>query len=183
MHSLEHIAWGTCKHLSAGYLAFSVLRRVSGNPPTAEAVVAVLFGSLAPDLADKPLVALGVLDYGRSMFHSLFTMGVVVGLAAVFARTRGRTALCRPFALGYGSHVAVDFADEVIGGYWGIDTAFLFWPGVVDYPLPVSAPLLPVGKGALFGAVMIAALCSWVADGFVGPVDAIRYLRNRYDEG
>lgn len=183
MHSLAHILWGTCKHLSAGYLVFSVLRRISGDPPTATATAAVLFGSLAPDLLDKPLVALGVLSYGRSMFHSLLAMGAVVGLVAVVGRTRGRTAVLYPFALGYGSHLAVDYADEVLGTYWGADTAFLLWPVLVDYPLPVAVPLLPVDDGTLFGAGMLVALALWVSDGLVGLTDAVRYLRNRYDIG
>lgn len=96
-------------HAAVGYLLYvpyAVRRRVD---PHGGPLLALLFGTQFPDLADKPLGwSLGVLPSGRSLAHSLLTATVVLAVVLYAARRRGRWYWGTAFGIGYVSHLAAD---------------------------------------------------------------------------
>lgn len=158
------IAWAVGKHLAFGYVVYSLLERSQGRVPDLE-TAALLFGVVVPDLVDKPLVFLGVLSYGRSFAHSLFTASILVATVYLVTHRLDRGDLGRAFGLGYVLHLPVDLYGPMLTGHHPIDTAFLFWPIAVDRSLGVMPPALPVAKRTVFSIVMIGAVALWIADG------------------
>ncbi|RXK46925.1 metal-dependent hydrolase [Halorientalis pallida] len=181
-YTFENVAWALVKHLATGYLLYSILQRVRGRRLTVATVVAALVGSLGPDLIDKPLTLVGVLGYGRTFAHSLFTTAVILTAGFVLARRVDRTDLSGAFAVGYLSHLLVDMFGEVFGGLPYVDTAFLFWPVVVKRPIGLARPTLPVPKATIFLAIVVFAAVLWVLDGMVGLSDTARFVRHRLRE-
>ena len=91
----------------------------------------LLVGAALPDVVDKPLGMLGVLDVYQSVGHSL----VLAPLAVVLAAThRHGVAL----AVGWVSHLALDAGHMAINGR-ADDVLFLAWP-VVSRPDPLAIP-------------------------------------------
>ena len=109
-------------HPVAGYLLAVVLRLP---------VVPVVVGAALPDLVDKPLSMLGVVDRYHTVAHSVFALVVPLALAA---RNRAWLAV----AAGWASHLALDAAQMVINGRPG-DTRFLLWP-VIEHESQVQLP-------------------------------------------
>lgn len=165
MHTATHLLWGVSKHVSVAYLAYSLIRHRRGRRPTGALVGVVLLGAVFPDLVDKPLVVLGVVEYGRSAAHSLLSASAVLVVLWKLGEGAGRSEATVAFATGYLSHVVVDMYGPLLTGSQSMDTAFLLWPVVVEYPLGVPTPSLPVGRGALFGTLMLCSVCLWVYDG------------------
>lgn len=140
------LPWG---HAAVGYLLYTGwLRWRRGSLPTGPAVLALGLGTQTPDLIDKPLAwTFAVLPTGRSLGHSVLTLGVLALILVVLARrydrvTSPRTARVTdgagapPWALsivlaflgGYGSHLG---ADTVAGLATGeLEWAYLFYPVV-----------------------------------------------------
>lgn len=120
--------WG---HLAVGYLLYAGIvwyreRRVPGDVPA----LALALGTQAPDLVDKPLGwYLGVLPGGRSLAHSLFAVGIVVGVAVTVVRVRGEGAAWVAFAVGYASHSVTDAISPLADGNYA-DLAYLVWPAL-----------------------------------------------------
>jgi membrane-bound metal-dependent hydrolase YbcI (DUF457 family) len=179
MPLIVDVAWGVGKHLAFGYLVYSLLEHRRGRSPGGAKTVVLLVGVMFPDLVDKPLVLLGVLEYGRSFAHSLFTASVIAGIVCLFAHRQGRFELGWIFGLGYLLHLPVDLYGPLLTGNNPIDTAFLFWPVAVEYPLGVMPPDIPVSKGTAFSVVMISAFGLWVYDGFPVVSEIARSLRVR----
>lgn len=118
--------WG---HAALGYLLYAVVvwirRRES---PTGVGVLALLVGTQIPDLIDKPLAwYFHVLDYGRSLAHSVFTGGAILLVVVMFLRQRGHRVAATAFAIGYLSHLVGDSYTFVLAGNW-TNLAFLVWP-------------------------------------------------------
>lgn len=113
-------------HLAAGY----VLGRVTGH-----AVPLVVLGAALPDLVDKPLAAVGIVDLYHTVGHSGF---VLVALGAVTVLS-GREEL-RAVTVGVASHLALDAGHVVLNGR-AADAAFLGWPVVLPPDPPALAPL------------------------------------------
>ena len=176
-YTFENATWAVAKHLAAGYLVYSIVERVRGRGLTVGTVVAVLVGSIGPDLIDKPLTWVGVLGYGRSFAHSLFTTTALLGVAFLLARRVDRSDLSVAFAAGYLSHILVDMFGEVFGSLPYVDTAFLFWPVIVKQPIGLDSPPLPVSKTTIFLVILVGAVMRWVLDGMVGVSDAVRLAR------
>ena len=176
-YTFENATWAVAKHLAAGYLVYSIVERARGRGLTVETVIAVLVGSMGPDLIDKPLTWVGMLGYGRSFAHSLFTTTAILAVTFALVRRADRSDLSFAFAVGYLSHILVDMFGEVFGSLPYVDTAFLFWPIVVKQPIGVARPPLPVSKPTIFVAIMIGAAVLWVIDGMVGVSDAVRRAR------
>lgn len=171
-HTVPHVVWGVSKHLAAGYLLYSLIQHARGRSPFGLAVGALLGGSMFPDLVDKPLAAVGVLGYGRSLGHSLLTAGIVLAAVARLAdRTVGRETAAA-FAVGYLSHVAVDMIPPLVTRGATAHTGFLFWPLVTRHELGWVASGLPVPRTAAFAAVMVAATALWLRDG-VPPIRGV----------
>lgn len=107
-------------------LVAGLLARRAGVP-VAWAVV----GAALPDLVDKPLAAVGVVDLFHSVGHSAL-LGVVILPAALLGRA-GVAA-----AAGWVSHLLLDAGHVIINGRAG-DALFLLWPLALP-PDPLALP-------------------------------------------
>jgi len=119
--------------LYSGYILASIRCR-----PRYLALAPLAIGSQFPDLVDKPLAYLGILRYGRSLTHSIFTFLLVSGAVWWVARTlegrwsetswqyqlRDRSPAA--FAVGYLSHLLGDLYGPVIAG--SADVRFILYP-------------------------------------------------------
>jgi hypothetical protein len=141
-------------HLAFAYLWYA-LYAASGTHrlPARLALIPLAFGSQFPDLIDKPLAYLGILTYGRSLAHSVFTF-VVCSLTVwwLTTRLRGRwktttvaerlrSHTSAAFAVGYGSHLLGDTYRFVLAGdLWS--ARFLLYPlvAVPESPADKIAP-------------------------------------------
>ena len=141
-------------HLTFAYLCYAVYAAVGTHRlPAQLALVPLAIGSQFPDLIDKPLAYLGVLTYGRSLAHSIFSF-VICSLAVwwIAHRIRGRWAtetlperlrIVTPaaFALGYGSHLLGDtYQFFLAGDLWA--ARFLVYP-LVSVPVSPADDIAP----------------------------------------
>lgn len=117
------------EHAIAGYVAYSLFchLRYRDSPGGLEAFAAV-FGSLLPDLVDKPLAwEYGVFETGYALGHSVFVAvpaSIAVGL---LARRRGRGRAGIAFAIGYLLHPPGDvFYDYVMND--SLSVRIMLWP-------------------------------------------------------
>jgi hypothetical protein len=134
-------------HAALAYLLYSghVLSRTYRRPRYL-ALVPLAIGSQFPDLVDKPLAYLGVLTYGRSLAHSVFTFVLVSGvvwwgataLQARWPDTSWQYRLRRvapvAFTSGYLSHLLGDLYGPAVGG--SADVRFVLYP---IYAIPRAA--------------------------------------------
>lgn len=165
--------WG---HLAVGYLLYSLALRHRDRIPDSPEVLLLAFGTLLPDLVDKPLSwELGVLRSGRSLGHSvLIATVVVVVLYVALAPRVGRTRVTA-FAVGYLSHPVVDFpyADVLAGEF--ATTAYFVWPlrsmPPDDSDLSIIEYLLSFQPGPFDyfqGLLVVLAVILWYLDGTPG---------------
>jgi len=147
-------------HAAIGYLAYSFWSRHGGQTPSSGGVVLVVFGSLFPDLVDKPLAWwVGVLPAGRSLAHSLVFVLPVTAVVLVVAIKLQRLEYGVAFTLGYALHLPAD----VLGRFLvrgEVSAEFLLWP-LLSLPGETGGSLTYelVPDGALpelFGSVWIA---------------------------
>ena len=107
--------------LAAGFLARRL--RVS--------VGWAVVGAALPDLVDKPLASLGIVDLFHSVGHSALLAVVVVPVALL-----GRAGVAA--AVGWGSHLLFDAVHVLLNGR-ASDALFLVWPLAVP-PDPLAIP-------------------------------------------
>ncbi|MFC6976876.1 metal-dependent hydrolase [Halomicroarcula sp. GCM10025709] len=88
-------------------------------------------GAALPDLVDKPLATVGVVDLFHSVGHTALLAPLAVAVAATGLRG---TAV----AVGWASHLFLDALHIVINGRPG-DALFLAWP-LVTPPDPLAIP-------------------------------------------
>ncbi|MEZ3163899.1 metal-dependent hydrolase [Halorubrum sp. RMP-47] len=134
-------------HLAVAYLWYAFVAAVRTHQlPARLALVPLAFGSQFPDLIDKPLAYFGVLTYGRSLAHSVFTF-VFCSFAVwwLALRLRGRwepvtlaerfrTVTPVAFVIGYASHLFGDsYQFLLVGDLWA--ARFLVYP---VFPVPES---------------------------------------------
>jgi hypothetical protein len=91
----------------------------------------LVVGAALPDLVDKPLAALGVVDLYHTVGHSALLIILVVPVALA-----GRAGLSA--AVGWGSHLLLDALHIIVNGR-PTDALFLGWPLVVP-PDPLAIP-------------------------------------------
>jgi hypothetical protein len=91
----------------------------------------VVAGAALPDVIDKPLASLGVVELFHSVGHSALFAVVVLPVAL-----SGRAG--RAVAVGWASHLLLDAVHVVINGRPD-DALFLGWPLVVP-PTPLRIP-------------------------------------------
>jgi hypothetical protein len=140
-------------------------------------VYAVGFGTQFPDLIDKPLTwSFLVLPYGRSLGHSLFTLGVLMLVLRVAFRYPDQKALSTAFGVGYVSHLFGDGIGAIVSSDFG-GLGYLLWP-VTDVPSGDTGsfvefflaleptPLMLVGV-----VLTVVAGVVWVYDGMPGVKD------------
>jgi hypothetical protein len=109
-------------HLAAAAL----VGRVSRLP-----TVPLVAGAAFPDLLDKPLGALGLVELYHSIGHSALLVPLFV-LLALYSRA-GSAA-----AVGWGSHLFLDALHVVVNGRPG-HAVFLLWP-LVEPADPLGLP-------------------------------------------
>ncbi|WP_123619241.1 metal-dependent hydrolase [Halorubrum sp. CSM-61] len=91
----------------------------------------LVVGAALPDLVDKPLATLGVVDLYHTVGHTALLAPAAVAVA--LASPAGRAV-----AVGWGSHLFLDALHVVLNGRPG-DALFLGWPLVVP-PDPLAMP-------------------------------------------
>jgi hypothetical protein len=175
--------WG---HAALGYLLYVVyVWARTRRRPTGPGVVALLVGTQAPDLIDKPLAwYLHVLEYGRSLAHSVLTGGLLLLTVVLLLRWRGHRTVATAFAVGYLSHLVGDSYSFVLAGTWE-NLAFLVWPLLpipgVEYELEgVFAHLTRLDVSVVYSeGVLLAAgmFVVWLAQGAPGVRTLVRWLR------
>lgn len=135
-------------HLTFAYLWYILYAAVGTHRlPARLALVPLAVGSQFPDLIDKPLAYIGVLRYGRSLAHSLFTFAICICCvwwltirlrgrwAATSLRERLRVVTPAAFAVGYASHLLGDSYQVLLAGdLWA--ARFLVYP---VFPVPESS--------------------------------------------
>ena len=90
-----------------------------------------VIGAALPDLVDKPLASLGVVDLFHTVGHSALLAVVVLPVA--FVSRAGLAA-----AVGWASHLFLDAFHVIANGRAG-DALFLVWPLAVP-PDPLALP-------------------------------------------
>ncbi len=105
--------WG---HAAFGYTLYSLGHRVwTRAPPSAQAVLALLFGTQLPDLVDKPLSwGLHLFPQGYSVAHSVFVAIPIGLLVLAVGLYKNRAAVAAAFAVGYWSHLVGDILMAMI---------------------------------------------------------------------
>jgi membrane-bound metal-dependent hydrolase YbcI (DUF457 family) len=176
--------WG---HLAFGYVCYSLLVRLTqGRSPAGQGTILAVFGTQLPDLIDKPLAwTFGVLPSGRSLTHSLITLGIVLLIVGLYACRYDRLDLVGAFATGWGSHLLGDSFGALLSGEFA-DASFLAWPitpgppydgqdGILSHfaDLTVS-PWLLIQIGV--PVVVLGGL--WARDGYPGLAE-VRSLGRR----
>jgi hypothetical protein len=141
--------------LPFGHVAFSLLGLHLLRPHAAlRARAAVAVGALVPDLIDKPLDWLGVVDGTRTMGHSVWLWMAMLGGAAWLRRggdtTRGGWLLWT--GLGVVGHTICDLTADLETGLLYTGRWFALWMGW---------PLVPRET-----AVQTVTPC-WMQNGFV----------------
>ncbi|MDS0300715.1 metal-dependent hydrolase [Halogeometricum sp. S1BR25-6] len=91
----------------------------------------VVAGTALPDVVDKPLAMLGVVD----LYHTVGHTALLAPLAVVAALL---SSAGRALAVGWASHLFLDAFHIVLNGRYG-DALFLGWPVVVP-PDPLALP-------------------------------------------
>ncbi|WP_247730012.1 metal-dependent hydrolase [Halovivax limisalsi] len=98
------------EHVLVGYLAYSLFCHLwwRESPGGLEAI-AVVLGSLLPDLIDKPLAwEFGVFDGGYALGHSVLFVLPFTLAVGLFARVLGRVRAGVALAVGYVLHLPGD---------------------------------------------------------------------------
>ena len=98
------------EHVFFAYLFYSIYRYLKyGDSPSGPATIALAFGSVLPDLIDKPLAwQFGIVESGYTVGHSIFvTVPLLIGIY-LLARRRDRAREGGAFAVGYFLHIAGD---------------------------------------------------------------------------
>lgn len=152
-------------HAAFAYLAFAVVRRVTGHEVDEAGVIpALVLGAVSPDLIDKSLAwGLGVLPGGRTLAHSAFTAVGVAAIAYWVGARAGRSSAGLAFAVGFVTHV---IGDVYRTAFTSGTTGLLFWPlgPVRIWSGSVSVP----GSRTVEWVLLGLAIVTWVAEGFPG---------------
>lgn len=119
-------------HAAVAYLCYRLALTTSRKGlPTDTAIVPLIASSLLPDLIDKPLSFGFTAIPSRSLAHSVFMIGLVLGAAAYLSRRSDGATIAAVFGLGYLSHIGADLVDVL---FIPRETVlFLLWPLITDY--------------------------------------------------
>lgn len=114
----------------------------------------LVVGAAVPDLLDKPLATLGVVDLFHSVGHSALLLPV-----AVLVATRGRAGVGA--SVGWVSHLLLDALHVVVNGR-PADALFLAWPLAVP-PDPLALPPIPFLFHYLWSPAFVIEIGLWLA--------------------
>ena len=124
-------------HIATGYLFAAVPAVARRRPPSMlTAVIPALIGSVTPDAIDKPLRAMEITAYSRTVGHSLFFVAALLVIWWLLDRRRVR--LAKPFGwwiVGICSHLFADFTNDIFRGLEERAHLFTSWPG-----WPITTP-------------------------------------------
>ncbi|MFD1570476.1 metal-dependent hydrolase [Halorubrum laminariae] len=168
-------------HGAVAYLLYVVYAAATSRRlPARWALVPLAVGSQFPDLIDKPLAYWGVLVYGRSLAHSVFSLVVVCGGLWWVMRSesvpltdrvpdRLRRVTPAAFTIGYAAHLLGDAWQGLIRGDL-VSVRFLAYPlfGVPRSPSDDIAPWVRVLEiyrepaAAVHLEIVVAALVVFV---------------------
>jgi membrane-bound metal-dependent hydrolase YbcI (DUF457 family) len=165
--------WG---HLAAGYLIYSAYARLrTDSPPGNLPALVAAFATQFPDLVDKPLAwSLSILPSGRSLTHSLVTVGPALAVAWLLAARRDARPLGTALAIGVLSHLFTDALYPLVNLDFEFVT-FLGWPLLelppyeVDSSFAAHFALIDLSPTFVFELVLVAvASVVWHYDGNPG---------------
>lgn len=115
-------------HVGIAYILYVVATRARfDQTPSRGPTVVLVFGSLFPDLVDKPLAwYLGVLPTGRTLAHSLLVLVPLCAVVYLGTRYYDRAEYGVAFGIGALSHSLVDAVPVL----WDEEASanFLLWP-------------------------------------------------------
>lgn len=160
--------------------AYTVLR--TGDLPEGELLLLAAFAALLPDLVDKPLAwTFEVTPSGRFVAHSAVVALPAVAAATAVAVRLGHGRYGYAFALGYLSHIALDYSPIL---WLGADYYFfpnLFWPLLPPNPdleTTYASRLPGPGPPTLLAFGAVVAVCGYAL------LDAYRrHARRREEDG
>ena len=118
----------------------------------------LVVGASLPDVIDKPLATVGLVDVFHSVGHSAFLLVVAVPLARYSA-----TGLA--VGLGWASHLCLDALHIVINGRPD-DALFLLWPVVLPAD-PLGLPPVAFARYYLGSPSFYLELVLWFVLGVV----------------
>lgn len=117
------------EHVIVGYLAYSLFcHLVFRGSPSAHESFLVVFGSLLPDLIDKPLAwQFGVFEGGYAIAHSVFFAVPITILVGILTRRSGAGRVGLAFVIGYLLHLPGDLIYPYVErGEFAVEK--LLWP-------------------------------------------------------
>lgn len=118
----------------------------------------LVVGAAIPDILDKTLAGVGVVDLYHSVAHSALFAVAVLGLAVLHRAGVG-------VAVGWLSHVLLDAGHVVINGR-PADALFLAWPILVP-PDPLGLAPIPFAKQYLWSHAFFLEVGLWLAAGIL----------------
>jgi hypothetical protein len=123
-------------------------------------------GAALPDLIDKPLATVGLVDTFHSVGHSALVLLLLLPLVRASPRLLA-------VAIGWGSHLLLDAFHIVINGR-ADDALFLFWP-VLRPATPLGIPPGDFFWYYLWSPSFFVEILIWLAFGWL----ALPRLRER----
>lgn len=165
--------------MAVAYLLYAAYARRRAHPvPPGIAIIALVLGSVFPDIVDKPLAwRAGLIPSGRSLTHSFLVLGPFCLLVALLGRRYDRETIAHAVAIGVLSHPTVD----AVPAAWGnADPRFLVWPVMGMAPDECGPPTvisllrrsLPRSYFHLEFVLFAIATIVWRAHGYPG-IDSI----------
>jgi hypothetical protein len=116
----------------------------------------LVVGAAVPDVVDKPLGLLGIVDLYHTVGHSVILLAVLTPVALVHRGVRAA-------AVGWGGHLALDALHVIVNGR-PADVLSLAWP-VTASPDPLN---IPPGSFAVYYAGSPSFVLELVLWGFAG---------------
>jgi Predicted membrane-bound metal-dependent hydrolase (DUF457). len=126
--------------------------------PSKSMLVVICFGSLLPDIVDKPIAYADLIPWGRVFMHSLPFAIPVVSLVLIYAVRTNRLHLGAGFSAGYLLHLPGDWHQHLLRGEIPPD---LLWP-IVSVPAHPNAPYwagpndINIISWSLFSVIILA---------------------------
>lgn len=189
------------EHLLLGYVLFSVYAHWRyRESPTGGQTIAVVAGSLLPDIVDKPLAwTFEIVESAYAIGHSIFVAPFVGVAVYVLARRFDRPRTGVAFMIAYLSHLASDIVYPVAFGM-PIEPRVVLWPlasppsstiegGFIERAtFYVRRFVVEMTTGGLSTFVRFqlffvgAVTLLWLYDGAPVAMDAYRFLRRLMNE-
>ncbi|WP_418286653.1 metal-dependent hydrolase [Halorubrum sp. DTA46] len=188
------------EHVLFAYVFYSVYIHVRYHRRPSDApVVALAFGSVLPDLIDKPLAwQFNVFEGGYALAHSVFFVVPLAAVVYLYAKRRGRGAIGAAFGVGYLFHLVGDVLPVSLAR-GSLDLTPMLWPiagaprsadrasrsfldGVYTLLVEYMSELATLNLTSVIAlqiGSLVFGLVLWAYDGFPGPRILLRWIRVR----